>query len=203
VLPLLLVIWVRPENALLSVLVTLVLLLIGRLDWKKAAVLIALSVASDLVINHYGYPWEELYGHLMGGAPGAGVTPALSRILGSLLTALNAAFHSVLPLYGLLWIVCFPFVKEEVRWMMGVTLTFSAARFAIFPIYEARYFGLFFLTTAIAAVLSVPKGAYRDITARIAANLRELTSNRYAAPVGRSPSHRPPHQTPVETQAAD
>ncbi len=59
------------ENSLLCLLVVFVLLFEGRLDWKKAAVLVFLSVGSEVVINQFGYPWQELYGHLLGAIPRA------------------------------------------------------------------------------------------------------------------------------------
>lgn len=160
-LPLLLAVWVRPENALLCVLVTLVLLLKGRVDWKKAVVLILLSIGSDVVINHYGYQWEEIYGHFLGAAPGTGAASTFSNYAHSLLKAGSAALHSAVPLFALLWAVCLPIVKEDTAWIMSITLVFSAVRFLMFPMYEPRYYGLFFITTSIAAILSIQGNWYR------------------------------------------
>lgn len=173
-LPLLLAIWVRPENSLLCILVILVLLFEGRLDWKKAAVLVVVSVGSEVVINHYGYPWQELYGHLLGAAPGSGASSVFSNYLRSVVKAVNDAIHGPAPLFVLLWFVCFPSVEKNVRWIMGVTLVFSAVRFMLFPIYEPRYYGLFFLTSSIAAVLLIQNMPYQNLTKEHFLSLQDL-----------------------------
>ena len=178
-LPLLLAIWVRPENALLCVLVCLALVLQGRLDWPKAAVLFLLSAGSVLLISHYGSPWKEVYGHFLGAAPGTGAVSAFSNYRFSLAKAVNDSLHSAVPLFVLLWFVCFPFVQDELRWIMGITLVFSAVRFVMVPGYEARYFGLFFITTSIAGVALIQKGLYRDLARKTIHDLRELTSSRF------------------------
>ncbi|MGO9088668.1 MAG: hypothetical protein ACLQBK_25975 [Candidatus Sulfotelmatobacter sp.] len=176
VLPLLLAIWVRPENSLLCLLVILVLLFEGRLDWKKAAVLAVLSAGSEVVINHYGYPWQEIYSHFLGAAPGSGASSAFSNYGHSLMTAVNDLLHSSGPLFGLLWLVCFPLVRKELRWIMGCTLVFSAVRFMMFPIYELRYYGLFFITTLIAAVVLIQSLRYQDLLKKPIPSLQDLTS---------------------------
>jgi len=68
--------------------------------------------------------------------------------------------HSPAPVFALLWLVCFPLVGKEFRQIMGITLLFSAGRFLVFPPYEPRYYPLFFLTTAIAAVLVISSNPY-------------------------------------------
>jgi hypothetical protein len=170
-LVLLLSIWVRPENALLCLLVILMLVADGRLGGYKAAILVLLCVGSDALINHYGYPWQDLYHHLIGGEPGTGTSLAFADYARTLQKGAHDFLHSTAPIFGLLWLVCFPLVSNEVRRIMGVTLLFSAARFLLFPPYEPRYYGLFFLTTSIAAVLAV-KNVHYD--AMVAKPFREL-----------------------------
>jgi hypothetical protein len=177
VLPLLLAIWVRPENSLLCVLVFLVLWYEGRLDWKKAAILVLLSVGSEVVINRYGYPWQELYSHILGGVPGTG-TPSfvISNYGGALARTVKQALHGPAPVFGLLWLVCFPMVNKDFRRMMGVTLAFSAGRFVLFPVYEPRYYALFFITTSTAAVQLIQSVLYQDLTKKQIPRLQNLTS---------------------------
>jgi hypothetical protein len=182
-LPLLLAIWVRPENSLLCILVVLVLVIQGRMDWRKAAVLVVLSLGSEVVINHYGYSWNELYSHFLGGVPGAGAASSpFSKYGVSLVGEATAMFHSAVPLFGLLWLVCFPIVGEDMRWIMGTTVVFSAVRFVLFPMYEPRYYGLFFSTTSIAAVLSIRNRHYQDLPRELIRSVsRSISQFRKAA----------------------
>ncbi len=178
ILALLLAIWVRPENSLLCLLVVFVLLFEGRVDWKKAAVLVFLSVGSEVVINQFGYPWQELYGHLLGSTPGNGGASVFSNYGRSLVTAVNDSLHSSAPVFALLWLVCFPLVKKEFRWIMGITLVFSAVRFVLFPTYEPRYYGLFFGTTSIAGVLLIQNGGYLRLGEKTLDYLRDFASQK-------------------------
>jgi hypothetical protein len=163
VLALLVAIWVRPENALLCLLVILDLVLAGRIEIPKAGILTALCVASEVVINHYGYPWQELYHHFMGGAVGTGTSFMFTDYARSAVKGGHDLLHSPAPIFGILWLVCFPSVKKEIREVMGAVLLFSAARFMLFPPYEPRYYGLFFLTTSIAAILVIRDMSYSDL----------------------------------------
>jgi hypothetical protein len=159
---LLLSIWVRPENLLLCLLVIFGLLIEGRLDIRKAVVLSLLCLGSDALINHFGYPWQDLYHHLLGGEPGTGYSLELGLYAHAVAKAINDMLHSPAPVFGLLWLVCFPLVGKEFRWVMGLTLVFSAARFMLFPIYEPRYYPLFFITTSLAAVALVIRTPFRQ-----------------------------------------
>lgn len=181
-LPLLLAIWTRPENSMLCLLVMVVMMFEGRLDWKKALVLAVLSVGSEVVINHYGYNLQELYTHFLGAARGAGSGSIFSRYLRALAGASNDALHSPLPIFGLTWLVCFPAAKTEMRWVMGITVVFSAVRFVLFPVYDARYYGLFFLTTSIAAVQLIRSGPYHDLLSEASRNIRDRLT-RWAVPL--------------------
>jgi hypothetical protein len=175
-LVLLLSLWVRPENALLCLLVIGLLATDGRVDGYKATVLILLSVGSDALINHYGYPWQELYHHLIGGEPGTGTGFAFADYARTLVTGAHDLLHSTAPIFGLLWLVCFPLVPNEVRRIMWITLVFSAARFLLFPPYEPRYYGLLFLTTSIAAVLVVKNVPYHAMFAKPIQELLRMVS---------------------------
>lgn len=177
-LPLLVAIWVRPENALLAALVVVAMWIQGRVNWTKAAVLIFLSFASVWAINHYGYPWEEVYGHFLGAAPGTGASSTFTRYGSSLMQSVNSALRSAVPLFVMVWLVCFPLLTDKWRWILGVTLIFSAVRFVMFPGYEPRYYGLFFTTTAIAAVVLISGGGYRDLARRLSESVRSGISRR-------------------------
>jgi hypothetical protein len=177
-LALVLAIWVRPENVLLCLLVIFVLLIDGRLDLTKAAVLALLCVGSDLLINHFGYPWQDLYHHLLAGEPGTGNSTALVDYTHSFVKGINDMLHSPALVFVLLWVVCFPLVGKELRQIMGITLLFSAGRFILFPPYEPRYYPLFFITTAIAAVLSIRNNSYLQ---GIAAKRAEMGPGRFDA----------------------
>lgn len=175
-LPLLVAIWVRPENALLTALVVVAMFVQGRVDWIKAAILVVLSFASVWAINHYGYPWEEMYGHFLGAAPGTGDASTFVNYWSSLAKSVTNALRSAVPLFVILWMVCFPFVEESMQWILGVTLVFSAARFLMFPGYEPRYYGLFFTVTAIGAVVAIRDGAYRELARKWKGSLRTMIS---------------------------
>ena len=172
VLPLLIAIWVRPENAFLAAIVIAAMFLQRRLGFAKAAVLLILSFASIWAINHYGYPWEEVYGHFLGATPGTGDASTFVNYGSSLATSVTNALRSDVPLFVILWTICFPLVEESMRWILGVTLVFSAVRFLMFPGYEPRYYGLFFTVTAIGAVTMIRDGAYRDLTRKWKESLR-------------------------------
>ncbi len=94
------------------------------------------------------------------------------------MSAVNDSLHSPVPVFALLWLVCFPLVKEELRWIMEITLVFSAVRFVLFPVYEPRYYGLFFLTTSIAGVLLIQKGGYLGLGEKTLDYLRDFASQK-------------------------
>lgn len=163
ILVLLLAIWVRPENVLLGPLVIAVLLIEGRLDLPKAVALLILCVGSDALINHYGYPLQELYSHMIGGEPGTQSAFHLSSYFVSLAKGVHDMLHSSAPVFILLWLVCFSRVPLELRLIMALTAVFSVGRFVAFPPYEARYYPLFFLVTSIAAVVVVQQTRWREL----------------------------------------
>ena len=162
-LVLVLSVWVRPENALVCLLAIAVLVVDGRLDVYKALTLALLCIGSEALINHYGYPWQELYHHLVGGEPGASSALRFSDYGRSLLKGLHDMLHSSAPLFGLAWVVCFPRVTAELRRIMGIVLLFTLARFLVFPPYEPRYYGPFFLVSLIALLVVIKDGSYQRL----------------------------------------
>jgi hypothetical protein len=162
-LVLVLSVWVRPENALVGLLAIVVLMVDGRLDVYKALTLALLCIGSELLINHYGYGWQELYHHLIGGEPGTGSALRFPDYGHTLFKGVHDMLHSSAPLFGLVWLVCFPKVTPDFRRVMGIVLVFSIARFLVFPPYEPRYYGPFFLTSLIALLLVIKDGSYRRL----------------------------------------
>jgi hypothetical protein len=157
-IPLLIIsVWVRPENAILCCIVLTFLLFSGRLDWKSTAALLALTVASVGLISHYGYGWRSLYYHtFLGGDPAD--TARFSRMdyVHALAKGFKDLLHSAVPVFTFLWLVCFTlYDNRAIRQVLVISAVYSGLRFLIFPSYEARYYGLFFLTTAAAAVCAI------------------------------------------------
>jgi hypothetical protein len=153
-LPLLLTIWVRPENILLCLLVLGILVTEGRVAKGKALVLLLLCFGSQALISHYAYGWRDLYYHtFLGGEPGSVSKFGLADYVHALSKGGKDLLHSSVPLYILLASVCFPLAETGLRKVLGVATIFSGIRFVIFPSYEVRYYALFFLMTAIAAVV--------------------------------------------------
>ena len=152
---LLLAIWVRPENVLLCLLIIGILVVERRLNTQKAVVLILMCFGSQAIISHYAYGWRELYFHtFLNGEPGTTPLFTLSDYLHALAKGAKDLLHSSIPVFALLAAVCFPLAESGLKKALAIAIIFSAARFVLFPSYEARYYALFFLTTAIAAVVA-------------------------------------------------
>lgn len=160
ILLLLVAIWVRPDNVIVCSFVIMYLVLIGRLQWKSGAALLSLAVGSVLTISRYGYGWKALYFHtFLGGAPSSDPRFGFADYVRSLSLGVNLALHRSVPIFFLLYLVCLAVCKE--RNMRSVLLLVggsSVVHFVVYPSYEARYYGLFFLTTAIVAVQMVSRG---------------------------------------------
>jgi len=152
-LPILLAVWVRPENSILFVIVILVLLAHGRLDWKKSAVLLCLCLVSSIVISHYAYDWKELYFHtFLGGDPTQIAHFGLGDYRWALLNGITQVVHSSVPVFSVLWLACFSVIDRGFQRIMTLSAGYSVIRFLMFPSYEPRYYALFFLVTGIAGV---------------------------------------------------
>jgi hypothetical protein len=162
ILPLIAAVWVRPDNAILCVIVLAFLWILGRVEWPKAAVLVALTVASDIVISHFGYGWRSLYSHtFLGGDPGEAPHFTGADYLHALTRGVTGALHSSAPVYTILWAVCLTQVRDRnLRRILGLVGLSSLLHFAIFPNYEPRYYGSFFIVTAAAAVYLLSDRSY-------------------------------------------
>ena len=156
IIPLIVSVWVRPDNAILCILVLAYLAISGKLEWGKGVALVALTLASEIFISHYGYGWRSLYFHtFLGGDPGQIAHFGAGDYVRALAAGSKEAMHSSLVVYGILWGLCLRLVNGGLRRVLVVVGLFSLARFVIFPNYEVRYFGLFFIVTAAAAVVSI------------------------------------------------
>ena len=154
VLPLIASVWVRPDNLVLCVMVLVYLWLLGKLEWAKATALIALTLASEIFISHFGYGWRSLYFHTFLAAD-AGEVPhfAGADYVHAFARGVTNTLHSSLPVYAMLWILCLAHVRDPgLRRILALVGLPSVAHFVIFPNYEPRYYGLFFIVTAAAAV---------------------------------------------------
>jgi len=150
-------VWVRPDNAILCLLVLAWLWYSGRLDWRKALILCLLVMASDIFIARFGYGWKALYFHtFLDGAPDEAPRFAATDYLQAVARGTLDVLHSSVPVYLILWGTCLVYVRErglrDILWLAGL---FSFLRFVIYPNYEPRYYGLFFVVTAAAAVYSI------------------------------------------------
>ena len=169
ILPLIAAVWVRPDNAVLCVIILVLLWSSGKLDWKQAGILLALTVVSVAFISHFGYGWRSLYSHtFLGGEPGDVAHFTGADYVQALGRGMRDALHSSAPVYAILWAMCLVQVRgpelRRVLWLVGL---FSLARFLTFPNYEPRYYGLFFIITAAAAVRSI---SGKDKAAKIGAH---------------------------------
>jgi hypothetical protein len=153
ILPMIVSVWVRPDN-LIACAVTLGFLYLSRkISARMALSLLAIAGASAVLITHYGYGWRSLYFHtFLGGDPMSSPHFGGADYVRAVSTGLKALVHSSVPTFSLLWLLCFSFLKNGARQILGVSLLFSALRFVIYPSYETRYYGLLFLTIALSAV---------------------------------------------------
>jgi hypothetical protein len=156
-------VFVRPENVIIAVSVIAAMYLSQRFDWKQASVLAVLSVCSFLLISHFGYGWKPLYYHtFLGGEPDAPAYFRLSDYRAALERGLANVSHSTVPLYALLWVISFARCSERsTRTILGISGFFLVSRFLLFPSYESRFYGLFFVCTALAGV-SMSSGKSRQ-----------------------------------------
>jgi hypothetical protein len=153
-------IWVRPDNFIVCSFVIVYLLFTGRLRWKSGAALLSLAVGSVLAISRYGYGWKALYFHtFLGGEPSSDPRFGIADYFHSLSIGANVAIHHEVPIFFLVYMVCMAVCKERnMRSVLLLVGLSSLVHFVVYPSYEARYYGLFFLTTAIAAVQVVSSG---------------------------------------------
>jgi hypothetical protein len=153
--PLVASVWIRPDNLILVLVVLSWLLLSGRFKLNVSVPLGLLSVASVVLISHYGYGWKALYFHtFLGGGPEGVAKFAAADYVRALSSGTKTMLHGAVPIYGLMWLAAFSLAWEtKVREVLALSAVYSVLRFLVFPSYEPRYYGLFFLSTAICVIL--------------------------------------------------
>ena len=168
ILPVIVSVWVRPENVIAAIAALVVIYFSGRINWKQALALAVLSVFSFALISHYGYGWESLYFHtFLAGDPGATAHFDWANYKDALKKGLGDLLWSPVPLYALLAITSFVRSSERrIRTILGLSGFYLVSRFLLFPSYESRFYGLFFLCTGIAAVSVLSGAAHSGIRVR-------------------------------------
>jgi hypothetical protein len=154
VLPLITSVWVRPDNAILCLLVLAWLWHSNRLNWLNAAALGLLVVGSEGFISHFGYGWKALYFHtFLGGSPDEPAHFAATDYLHAAGRGAWDVLHSTVPISVLLWATSLVCVRERgFRDVLCLAGLFSLVRFVMYPNYEPRYYGLYFILTGAAAI---------------------------------------------------
>jgi len=150
-------VWVRPDNSLLCYAVLVTLYVLGRLKFYECAVLLGLTFGSNILISHFGEGWRALYFHtFLGGEPGQAPRFTAADYLRALARGTTEAMHSSAPAYAILWTICLFGTRDaKLRLVLALVAAASLARFLMFPNYEPRYYGLFFIVTLAAAVLYI------------------------------------------------
>jgi hypothetical protein len=150
--------WVRPENAILAVLVLLYLALRRELRIWMAVVLLGIAVMTPVAIGHFGYGWKALCSHTFKFTemdPGLFVPIfTASDYLHALRSGLREAVLSSLVVYLLLCVVGWRLVPRMRRPLLLCGL-FSVAKFVVYPNFEPRYYALLYVLAAIGVCVAV------------------------------------------------
>jgi hypothetical protein len=127
-----------------------------------SATLVFLSVFCFALSSHYGYGWKSLYFHtFIAGDPTAPPYFAWSNYQDALKKGLGDLSRSAVPPYALLAIVSFVRSSERsIRTILGLSGFYLVSRFLLFPSYESRFYGLFYVCTGIAAVSALSGAAH-------------------------------------------
>jgi hypothetical protein len=158
-------VYVRTDNALLVLTVVAYLSLIeGTLEKTKAVVLGAVAIASVMLINHFAgdYGARMLYYRAFIAppiAPGE-MTPnfGLHDYAIALRSGVAGIIHGDFAAFGLMGVVGLLQRPSRALWDLTViTACYSAGRFVVFPLADARYFALFFIVMGILLASSVAK----------------------------------------------
>lgn len=167
---LLISIWIRPDNVIVALLVIAYLGLRAQLPPWAAAVFAVIAFASPMVINHYGgYGWKALYSHTfkyVEMAPGE-FSPTFTSVdyVHALRRGLVDILDSSSVAYFVLGVIAYKTVPQ-VRSPLILTVAASAMRFALFPNFEPRYFGISYVLVAVASAVSLSRIAHRTSNAR-------------------------------------
>ena len=176
VLPLLLSVWVRPETAILCVLLAGVLVFLQQMDFRTGLVTVFAAVLSFVLISHFGYGWKSLYFHtFLGGEATAVPHFDVRDYVRAVGAGAREVIHSSVPIFVVLWLASFRNSAYEMRLLLAVSALYSLVRFAIFPSFEYRYYALFFLVTGIAAVCLISRPSARAMNISVDDSKQTLT----------------------------
>jgi hypothetical protein len=158
-------VYVRTDNALLVLTVVAYLSIVEkRLEKTKAMVLGALAIVSVMLINHFAgdYGARMLYYRAFIApaiAPGE-ITPnfGFHDYVVALRSGVAGIIHGDFAAFGLMGVV--GLLRRPSRALLDltvITVCYSAGRFVVFPLAEARYFVLFFAVTGILLASSISR----------------------------------------------
>lgn len=155
-------IWVRPDNAIVVLLVLAYLAFRGVLPLWMAGILAAMVFATPVVINHYGgsYGWKALYSHtfkFVEMAPGEFVPVFTARdYVQAVRSGLRTMLDSSLMAYFVLGAIGYKLVPE-MRPALLLCAVASVARFVTYPNFEPRYYALFYVLVAISVCTAMTR----------------------------------------------
>lgn len=153
-------IWVRPDNAILVILVLAYLSFTGELRLWMGSVLVLIALLTPLVISHFGGSagWQALYLHTFYTERAPGEFSKTTFTVTDYLIALRSGIRDILSStaipYSLLGLLAYVLVPRMRVWI-GLCTAFAILRFLIYPNYEPRYYGILFLMIGISACVAV------------------------------------------------
>lgn len=153
-------IWVRPDNALLAILVLAYLTFTRELRLWMGSLLALIALLTPLVINHFAGSagWQALYLHTFytERAPGEFSKTAFtaSDYLIALRSGIRAISSSTAIPYSLLGLLGYVLVPRMRAWISLCT-AFAILRFFTYPNYEPRYYGIVFVVVGISACVAL------------------------------------------------
>lgn len=154
-------IWVRTDNIGLVVPVLFVAWLQKRLEAWKAAVLVTIAVISVLVIDHAAghYGIHMLYYDTFIGMPMAPGEMSAHFTLGQyarlFIDGYKEMLISFVPLFVLLGMIGW---NRKTAPLLGIATAYALIHYVILPNWVDRYMAVFYLVTAVAAVIATQSG---------------------------------------------
>lgn len=158
ILPVVISVWVRPDDAIAAAVVIVALYFQRRLRTYEVATLLACVILSTAVISHFGNGWKGLYFHtFLGGGPDQVARFGARDYVRALIHGVRDLLHSSVPIYALLGLITFRHSNKCLRQTLVLCAVFSGIRFLVFPSYEPRFFGFFFVIVAVASASALLK----------------------------------------------
>jgi hypothetical protein len=155
-------IWVRPDNAILVILILAYMSFKGELRVWMGGLLTLIALATPVLINYFGGSagWQALYLHTfyIERAPGEfdkAVFTGRDYIV-ALRSGVREVFNSTAIPYCLLGLLGYILVPGMRIWI-GLCTVFAILRFLIYPNYEPRYYGIVFLVIGVSVCVMVKR----------------------------------------------